>query len=185
MNEESYVVDGVRYDSIDDVPEPMRSRLRDAIGRLGSGEPVHIQHTVESQFEVDGEVYTSLEEIPEPQRSRLRDALADRDGDGTPDVLQQGGASSNMFVVDGVRYASIDDVPEPQRAAIAEAFGHLDHRSASPPSGPVARARPAMGTPTPKPIVERAGWSNRTKLLVGFMALDVVAVAVIIWLVAR
>lgn len=37
----------------------------------------------------------------------------------------------------------------------------------------------------PTPIVQRAGWSGRTKLLVAFMAFDALAVAVVLIVLTR
>jgi len=37
----------------------------------------------------------------------------------------------------------------------------------------------------PTPIVRRAGWSGRTKLLVAFMAIDALAVAVVLIVLTR
>ncbi len=37
----------------------------------------------------------------------------------------------------------------------------------------------------PTPIVQRAGWSGRTKLLVAFMAIDALAVAVVLIVLTR
>ncbi len=66
-----------------------------------------------------------------------------------------------------------------------------DHRPLSagptnPGDVPTPAARPvAAGGERPTPIVTRAGWSKRTKLLVAFIALDAVVAAVLIVLLAR
>ena len=59
-----------------------------------------------------------------------------------------------------------------------------DHEPLS--AGPsMPRPAAAQRGERPSPIVTRAGWSNRTKLLVAFIALDAVVAAVLIVLLAR
>ena len=68
------------------------------------------------------------------------------------------------------------------------------HEPVSPTPGVTRRTQPfeepaastaPISSSRPSPIVTRAGWSQRTKLLVGFLAIDAVVVTAIIWFVVR
>ncbi len=158
----------------------------------------------EQTFEVNGQVYRSLDEVPQPLRDSLAAMLADRDGDGVPDLFEGGSnqvirttSSTQIFEVDGVEYSSIDEVPEADRARVAAAFERLTveagHEAGRPPTVPSVPAVSTVPSVTaapgrsaaPPPIVTRAGWSGRARLLLAFMAVDAVAVAVVLWIVLR
>lgn len=153
----------------------------------------------EQTFEVNGQVYRSLDEVPQPLRDSLAAMLADRDGDGVPDLFEGGSnqvirttSSTQVFEVDGVAYSSIDEVPEADRARVAAAFERLSTQASGSPAArhgeghtPSAPATGRSVAPPPQAIVTKAGWSGRTKMLLAFMAVDAVAVAVIVWLLTR
>ncbi|NNE13169.1 MAG: hypothetical protein HKN41_13095 [Ilumatobacter sp.] len=141
------------------------------------------------RYEIGGQVYESLDEMPPDVRAVVESLLADRDGDGVPDVLAGGDGAvevtshSETYVVDGAWYDSIDDVPAPARAHLArlsgsEQSGHSPRRPSPEPVAPAA-------TGTPSPIVRQAGLPGRTKLLLAFAVVDAIAVGVIAWLVLR
>lgn len=136
-------------------------------------------------FEVNGQTYKSLDDVPQPYRDSIAAMLADRDGDGVPDAFQTGASSTHVvhnvseFQVDGVSYSSIDDVPESRRADVSDALGRL--QAAAP--GP--RSAVTSSTSGPSPIVTKAGWSGRAKLLAAFMAVDAAIVIAVIWAVTR
>ena len=148
-------------------------------------------------FTVNGRQYDSLEDVPQPYRDSLAALLADTDGDGIPDAFEQGAAVDQTIVhrvesydVDGTTYASLDDVPEPARSRLRKELTRtgLD---------PVAHASPTsrIGSPetgalqsssaSPSPIVTRAGWSPRAKLLAALVAVDAIAVAIVAWFLLR
>ena len=191
MEEQAYIVGGVRYASIDDVPEPVRSQIRTAIA-TGSSTLAGAEYRVHPageryRYEVDGVTYESMAEVPQPHRALLERALADHDGDGMPDLFQGAEGTSAAIEVDGVRYESIDDVPESHRSQIAGFLGGIGADQHGEVASVSARAEDAS-RPTSRghgPIVQPAGWSGRTKLLVAFVLLDVVAVGVILWLFTR
>ena len=146
----------------------------------------------EQRFEVDGVVYTSLDDVPQPHRDTIAAMLADRDGNGVPDVfdgepgVQRVVHDTSVIEVDGVRYASIDDVPEPQRSLVREALAAPSpHEPGPSTTSMVPPPTASLGAPTPSPIVRSAGWSNRTKLIAAFVAIDVIAIAAVVWFVAR
>ena len=85
---------------------------------------------------VNGQEYSSVEEMPPDVRRQFEQAmsaLADRDGDGVPDIMQSGlSGMSGMedlgdgfhkvevetrseYVVDGKEYSSLDDMPPAAR----------------------------------------------------------------------
>jgi hypothetical protein len=82
---------------------------------------------------VDGQEFSSVEEMPPDVRRRYEQAmsaLADRDGDGVPDIMQSGLSgmedegdgfhkveveTRNEYVVDGKEYSSLDEVPPEAR----------------------------------------------------------------------
>jgi len=143
------------------------------------------------RFEIDGVRYDSIEDVPQPFRDSIAALIADHDGDGTPDVFQTSSGfhrlvhHSESYEVDGVTYASIDEIPEPQRSRIRAAVD----RQLDLPNPDTARTSPrATGTTpagTPAPIVTRAGWSGRAKLIAAFVAIDAVVAVVVAWSLFR
>jgi hypothetical protein len=113
--------------------------------------------------------------------------MADRDGDGVPDVFDHPAQShsvvhhSESYDVDGVTYASIDEIPEPQRSMVRDALG----QSAAPTPPSPATIPADQGAVSPSPIITPAGWSKRTKLFAAMIAIDVVVAIVVLWLVLR
>ncbi len=93
---------------------------------------------------VNGQEFSSVEEMPPDVRRQYEQAmsaLADRDGDGIPDIMQSGlsGRSGteelgdgfhkvevetrSEYVVDGNEYSSLDEMPPEVR----EMFGRMTH----------------------------------------------------------
>lgn len=148
----------------------------------------------EGRYEIDGVTYESLDDVPQPYRDSIARLMADGDGDGVPDVFDRPGSHgvvhrSESYEVDGVTYSSIDEIPEPQRSMVRRALADAapPERPAVPPSrspAPAGRAVDATAAP-PSPIVTGAGWSKRTKLFAGMIALDVVVAGVVLWFVLR
>ena len=141
------------------------------------------------RFEIDGVVYESIDDVPPAFRDSIAALMADHDANGVPDVFE-GGITTRSTVhrtasyeIDGVAYESIDDIPEPQRSQVRQALARADLHAPTPPA-PVARSVPSPTAPH-SPIVRSAGWSSRTKLLVAFVAVDLIALAVIAWLALR
>ncbi len=145
---------------------------------------------------VNGVTYKSLDDVPEPERSQVRGLLADEDGDGIPDIVQGrhpelGGDTvasvtieTSEFVVDGVTYDSLDDVPEPQRSLIhRELEGALPDRAVA--AGARSSATPAGAMSSHAPVVSRAGWSNRSKLLAAFVVVDLAVLALVVVVLTR
>ena len=85
---------------------------------------------------VDGREFSSVEEMPPDVRRRYEQAmsaLADRDGDGVPDIMQSGlpgiedlgdgyhkveVETRNEYLVDGEEYSSLDEMPPEAREMI-------------------------------------------------------------------
>jgi hypothetical protein len=149
----------------------------------------------EERFEIDGVVYESLADVPQPFRDSIAALMADHDGNGTPDVFDRPSGSNTVvhrtesYEVDGVTYSSLDDIPEPQRDVVREALGRQAsmHSPAAPVEVPSSPAPPATSpaTTSARPIVERAGWSRRTRVVVTMIAIDVGVAALVLWLVLR
>jgi len=79
---ESYVYNGKKYSSLDDMPEEARA----AFERLRSGSPDHgVKNTVtKTTYEYNGKKYDSLEDMP-PEIQKL---LEDKDDNGIPDSFE-------------------------------------------------------------------------------------------------
>jgi len=179
-----------------------------------------------AKITVNGVTYDSVEAMP-PEVKRIYEQtmanfpeLADRDGDGIPDMVQGQGVSvrsvvRKKFIVNGTTYDDVKDLPAEARQAYetalrASSIGsptvqkdeiklsfqidgagfHFGKRSGAPslsPSmsraaGPVSVARPAPGTPIPKPIEPAPiGGVLRIALAVGAC----VAGALMLWLRTR
>lgn len=151
-----FVVNGVTYTSLDEVPQPDRDSLAALLadadgdgvpdivqGRDASGSVAYRLSQLAETIEVDGVVYETLDDIPEPRRSQVRDAMARQKIDVPP--------------------AATSRRPDP-----------TPMRSPTPAPAPV-----------PAPIITEAGPSSRTKLLMAFIAIDVAIAAAVIWFVAR
>ena len=81
----------------------------------------------------------------------------------------------------------IDEIPEPQRSIFRAALRHgeaADPTTAS--DQPRASTAAVDRTTVPaRPIVTPAGWSKRTKLFAGMIAIDVAVALVVVWIVLR
>ena len=92
---------------------------------------------VTTRITVDGKTYASVEEMPADVRREYEETigrlLADRDGNGVPDVFESGtveGAdvarvttTSEVYEINGRRYDSLDDVPPEFREMLAPSRG--------------------------------------------------------------
>jgi hypothetical protein len=79
----SYVFNGKKYASLDDMPEEART----AFERLHSGTPgLEIENTVtKTSYEYNGKKYDSLEDMPQ----EIQALLEDKDGNGIPDGFEK------------------------------------------------------------------------------------------------
>lgn len=107
-----YVVNGVQYESLEDIPEAIRS----LIGAGGDAAVpaaavfVHEDRTIT----IDGTTYASIDEVPDAYRAFAERLLEDRDGNGVLDMAEF------PYEVDGTRYRTLDEIPEPTRSAFRD-----------------------------------------------------------------
>jgi hypothetical protein len=66
------VVNGVEYARLEDVPEPLRSKIRADVASAGQG----LASGKRSRIVVNGVDYERVEDVPEPLRSRLLEGLS-------------------------------------------------------------------------------------------------------------
>jgi hypothetical protein len=115
---------------------------------------------------VDGRTYSSVEEMPAAVRQKyeatLGRLLADRDGNGVPDVFEAGtvgGAgvshvtrATTVYKTNGREFTSLDDVPPEFRALLDQAPGHVPHdASARLPNAGVPRGGSVPPATLPEP----------------------------------
>ncbi len=157
-DQQRFEVDGVVYHSLDEVPEPHRSRFAemlraDAATEFGDAEvSTTSMHVSSHEITVNGVSYDSIDDLPPDLRTQVGRFLADHDGDGRPDLF---------------------DAPAPPGA-------HTPARDGTtPPPAPV------RSTDASTPIIRRAGTSSRTKLIAAAIVADVVALGVVLWYIAR
>jgi hypothetical protein len=107
MNPGKIVIDGIAYNSVDEMPEDVRRSYEQAMRGSGSTPPAGI----------------------DPLQS-LNNVFTDADQNGILDImenLQAPGVSGGMkFVVDGKTYNSVDDLPPDARARYEQAMGTMD-----------------------------------------------------------
>lgn len=124
-------INGRTYNSPDEVPPELRSFLdKDGDGVLdvlqenfkGGDEEAKVKVATKT-YHLGKKGLGSGEALPD----EVKDLLADKDGDGVPDVLQkQGGASpvrvttrvSRTWTVNGKTYHSLEEMPAEARAAL-------------------------------------------------------------------
>jgi hypothetical protein len=82
---EKYVLNGKEYNSIDEVPQEFRKLIEDA-APLASG-------ITSAKFKVNDKVYDRLEDMP-PEFQAI---LADKNGNGIPDILEGTGESGGSI----------------------------------------------------------------------------------------
>lgn len=154
---------------------------------------------MERKIIVNGQEYASVEAMP-PEARRLYEQtshlLADRDGDGIPDIAQGGGTPSEsttvvttQFVVDGRAYASLADLPPAARARYEAAMRRLDADGNGVPdlleAGPTPASsgvpsRPATPSPSPSPATRFESTGHRL-WLGGLVVLLILLVVMAIW----
>lgn len=100
-----------------------------------------------SPCEYCGTALPPPEPAPEESSAGGGGLLADRDGDGIPDVLQRAGGvtgtTSTVYEVDGVTHHSLEEMPPDVRAMVEHALAH------SAATGPAPTARPEGRHPRP------------------------------------
>jgi hypothetical protein len=121
---------------------------------------------ITTRITVDGRTYSSLEEMPADVRRKYEETigrlLADRDGNGVPDVLETGtvdGAAvshvtttATVYEINGRQYASLDEVPPEFRELVGRLQARGPHDpSASPPNAVFPSAEPGPFDPVPPP----------------------------------
>jgi len=77
---ESYVFNGKKYASLDDMPEEART----AFEHLRSGSPELKNRVTKTNYEYNGKTYNSIEEMPQ----EIQALLEDKDENGIPDGFE-------------------------------------------------------------------------------------------------
>jgi len=143
-----------------------------------------------TRITVNGREYASIDEMPPDVREQYRRAmnlLADRDGNGVPDILERGGVNvtsdgravnvssvvSSRIVVNGQEYTRWDDVPADVRAAMQRAGVKPNALQASASSSQFVSEDPPGG------LTIRVSWSTILTLLVA------ATVTLVAWLIYR
>ncbi|HTL31362.1 MAG TPA: hypothetical protein VL282_19165 [Tepidisphaeraceae bacterium] len=91
-----------------------------------------------SRMTVNGKTYSSINEMPPDVRAQyekaMRSMMADKDGDGIPDLLENrtpGSSTSVNVMVNGTTYHRLEDVPPEFRKSIMNAMSHRPTSSLS------------------------------------------------------
>ena len=95
MKQSKYIVDGVEYEKLEDVPEHARKIIQSSDFRRNFDDTLNCHELVEvdTKYEIDGKTYESFEEVPEEYKELM-------EGNGT------------KFFVEDKEYNSIDELPE-------------------------------------------------------------------------
>ncbi|HEY7089159.1 MAG TPA: hypothetical protein VH518_13775 [Tepidisphaeraceae bacterium] len=126
---------------------------------------------------INGVEYSSVQQMPPDARreyDRVMALLADKNGNGVPDLLENGAASgqakvtiaSARYIVDGKEYESLDQIPAPLRSLLASR------------TGPDSLA--ALATQAPDGFIVRLNWTN----FIAFVAAAIVT-ALFTWIFFR
>lgn len=108
MNPKVIVIDGKRYNSVEEMPSDIRQKYEQAMRSLGDSNRNQI-----------------------PDAFETMNSFADKDKDGAPDVLENITAghhvvNSMKVIVDGKEFDGLEDLPPEARARYEEAMGKLD-----------------------------------------------------------
>ena len=154
---------------------------------------------MERKIVVNGQEYDSVEAMPPDVRRLYEEAtklLADRDGDGVPDLMQDPAAithattiTTTQFVVDGRTYTDPAAMPPEARARYEAAMKRLDADGSGVPDilesgGLAARFSTTSSPPTPTAIPSQPTRfeSTERRLWLGVLVILVVLiVALAVW----
>lgn len=108
MNPKVIVIDGKTYNGIEDMPPDIRQKYEQAMRSLGDANNNQI-----------------------PDAFETMNIFADKDKDGTPDVLETITAGHHVvnhmkIIVDGKEFDGLEHLPPEARAKYEEAMGKLD-----------------------------------------------------------
>ncbi|HET6822348.1 MAG TPA: hypothetical protein VFH34_06845 [Anaerolineales bacterium] len=108
MNPKVIVIDGKTYSSVEEMPPDIRKKYEQAMQSLGDANNNQI-----------------------PDAFETMNIFADKDKDGTPDVLENITAghhvvNSMKIIVDGKEFDGLEHLPPEARARYQEAMGKLD-----------------------------------------------------------
>jgi len=113
-----FVINGVEYSSLDEVPEEHRQVIRDAMKTAEvAGAGVH--HNV--SISVNGQDFSNLVDLSESQRAIIAQVLADRDGDGVPDIIASIAPMQQAIVRDVMADRDGDGIPDIMQGGPTEA----------------------------------------------------------------
>lgn len=147
---------------------------------------------------MNGVEYRSLDEVPADLRSTmaevLADVFADRDGAGLAElidgVIGSHGTTGAGTPGLGLEPSMLDQVPEPYRTTLRQALESVP--TGNPPASNTAATNiPTGAVPTRSvsqahsPIVRKAGWSRRAKLIATFVVIDIATVLAVVWWLTR
>ena len=108
MNPRIIVIDGKTYNSVEEMPPDIRQKYEQAMQSLGDANNNQI-----------------------PDAFETMNIFADKDKDGTPDMLENlasshATVSTMKIIVDGKEFNALEDLPPEARARYEEAMGKLD-----------------------------------------------------------
>lgn len=108
MNPRKIVIDGMAYNSVDEMPEDVRQKYEQAMKSAGEFGHANVAGAAED----------------------LKNIFADRNSNGTPDIFEEDQAihlaGGMKFIVDGKSYNSLDELPPDARAKYEQAMGAMD-----------------------------------------------------------
>lgn len=140
---------------------------------------------------VNGIEYRSLDEVPADVRSTMAevfsDVFADRDGAGLAELIDGviGSHDTTNATGAGFHPSLLDQVPEPHRTTLRQALESIPTGNTPTGSTPTGNVPTRSVSPAHSPIVRKAGWSTRAKLITTFVVIDVVTVLAVVWWLTR
>lgn len=150
-----FVVDDVAYNSLDEVPEEHRRVIRDAMERAEiAGEGAHRAVTVS----YDGVDYPDLSALPESQQAILKRVLADKDGDGVPDIMEAMAPMQQAIVRKVISDGDGDGIPDIVQGALQGGVGRATPGRAPEPPQPLAEAYPLDAVIRDDPHLGKGVW---------------------------